>query len=109
MHRTPVTLCRSIRNVSGGESVLFVAEAVSAVLIGFFAKRLKLALAIFTLLYVLHAIPAALGWYGALSEWDDVPYWIGGFFLDAFLVAAGVGARRVVQRGTDSRDRTGWR
>lgn len=86
--------------------MLFVAEAVSALLIGFFAKRLNLALAIFTILFVLHAIPAALGWYGALSEWDDVPYWVGGFFLDALLVAAGVGARRLIERRTDALHQT---
>ncbi len=78
--------------------MLFVAEAVTAALIGIIVGRLKLALAIFTALYVLHAIPASLGWYGALSEWDDVPYWVAGFVLDAVLVVCGVGARGVVQR-----------
>ncbi len=86
--------------------MLFVAEVVSALLIGIFVGRLKLALLIYTILYVLHGIPAALGWYGALSEWDDLPYWIAGFVLDGVLVVLGTGARHVVQRRVDARQRT---
>ncbi len=107
--RPHVSRWSSVAEVGMGASVLFVAEAVSAALVGIIVGRLKLALAIFTALYVLHAIPAVLGWYGALSEWDDVPYWLGGFVLDSVLVVCGVGARRLVQRGVrrQARDRPG--
>ncbi len=76
--------------------MLFVAEVTSALLIGFLVGKWSRSLVIFAILYVLHAIPAALGWYGALSEWDDLPYWVAGFMLDAAFVAIGVGLRRVV-------------
>ncbi len=75
--------------------MLFAAEVTSALLIGFLVGKWRRSLVIFAILYVLHAIPAALGWYGALSEWDDLPYWVAGFMLDAVVVAIGVGLRRV--------------
>lgn len=78
--------------------MLLIAEVVTAVVIGILVGRVKRALVIFTALYVLHAVPAALGWYGALSEWDDIPYWAAGFLLDAVFVMVGVGARHVAQR-----------
>lgn len=53
--------------------MLLIAEVVTAVVIGILVGRVKRALVIFTALYVLHAVPAAWGWYGALSEWDDIP------------------------------------
>ena len=76
--------------------MLLGAEVATALLIGFLVGKWKRALVVFAILYVLHAIPAALGWYGALSEWDDLPYWAAGFILDAAFVAIGVGLRRVV-------------
>jgi hypothetical protein len=87
--------------------MLFVVELATAVLIGIIIGRWKSALLTFTVLYLLHAIPAALGWYGALSEWDDVPYWIAGFLLDALLVLLGVRLRRIVQRHIGRRPTTG--
>ncbi len=83
--------------------MLFVAEVTGALLIGFLVGKWRRALMVFAILYVLHVIPAALGWYGALSEWDDLPYWVGGFILDAGFVAIGVGLRRIAiaKRGED--------
>ncbi len=78
--------------------MLLIAEVVTAVVIGILVGRVKRALVIFTALYVLHAVPAALG-YGALSEWNDIPYWAAGSLLDAVFVMVGVGARHVAQRG----------
>jgi len=52
--------------------MLFVAEVTGALLIGFLIGKWRRALVVFAILYVLHAIPASLGWYGALSEWDDL-------------------------------------
>lgn len=54
--------------------MLLLVEAGAALLLGLVVGHWRHALVIFTVLYVLHAVPAALGWYGALSEWNDLPY-----------------------------------
>lgn len=78
--------------------MLFVGEAALALLLGVWIGEYKKALVALTAAYLLKATGAALGLYGALSEWDDVPYWVAGLFMDAVIVVLGVALRRAVER-----------